>query len=141
MWISYCLVCPRIWKNICYDNFIYSVMFEAIPSVQQCDSSEGYNSNKDLFPVVGDDEYNSPLFQCMDFGYHNSVGRTMMMYLSVHEQLKQTHQSAIESINKNISDLDSRADKQKFMELNNQMFMLPKKFEFQPFKGDEVSAL
>ncbi|XP_048257474.1 SLIT-ROBO Rho GTPase-activating protein 1-like isoform X4 [Haliotis rufescens] len=83
----------------------------------------------------------SDLMDCMDFGYHNSVGRTMMMYLSVHEQLKQTHQSAIESINKNISDLDSRADKQKFMELNNQMFMLPKKFEFQPFKGDEVRQI
>ena len=74
----------------------------------------------------------------MDFGYHNSVGQTMMMYLSIHEHLKQTYQSAIESINKNVSDLDSRVDKQKFMELNNSVFMLPKKFEFQPFKGDEV---
>ncbi|XP_041347523.1 SLIT-ROBO Rho GTPase-activating protein 1-like isoform X3 [Gigantopelta aegis] len=79
----------------------------------------------------------SDLMDCMDFGYHNSVGQTMMMYLSIHEHLKQTYQSAIESINKNVSDLDSRVDKQKFMELNNSVFMLPKKFEFQPFKGDE----
>ena len=76
--------------------------------------------------------------QCMDFGYHNSVGRAMMMYLSVHEHLRNEHQKFVESLNKCITDLDSRADKQKFMELNNQVFMLPKKFEFQPFKGDEV---
>ncbi|XP_050413172.1 SLIT-ROBO Rho GTPase-activating protein 1 isoform X1 [Patella vulgata] len=83
----------------------------------------------------------SDLMDCMDFGYHNSCGRTMMMYLSVHEHLKQTHISAIDSLNKCISDLDSRADKQKFMELNNSVFMLPKKFEFQPFKGDEVRQI
>ena len=62
----------------------------------------------------------------------------MMMYLSVHEHLRNEHQKFVESLNKCITDLDSRADKQKFMELNNQVFMLPKKFEFQPFKGDEV---
>ncbi|ESO99728.1 hypothetical protein LOTGIDRAFT_141691, partial [Lottia gigantea] len=83
----------------------------------------------------------SDLMDCMDFGYHNSCGRSMMMYLSVHEHLKNTHQTAIDSLNKCISDLDSRADKQKFMELNNSVFMLPKKFEFQPFKGDEVRQI
>lgn len=74
----------------------------------------------------------------MDFGYHHSVGRTMMMQLGIHEHLKMAHAKAIESLNKCITDLDSRADKQKFMELNNIYFMLPKKFEFQSFKGDEV---
>ena len=63
----------------------------------------------------------------------------MMMYLSVHDHLHNEHQSFIESLNKCIADLDSRSDKQKFMELNNAVFMLPKKFEFQPFKGDEAS--
>lgn len=80
-------------------------------------------------------------FQCMDFGYHNSVGRTMMMYLSVHEHNRNEHQKFIDLLNKCITDLDSLADKQKFMEFNNQVFMLPKKFEFQPFKGDEVNIL
>ncbi|KAK7503696.1 hypothetical protein BaRGS_00005235, partial [Batillaria attramentaria] len=47
----------------------------------------------------------------------------------------------VDSLNKCITDLDSRADKQKFMELNNQVFMLPKKFEFQPFKGDEIRQI
>ncbi|XP_076469342.1 SLIT-ROBO Rho GTPase-activating protein 1-like [Babylonia areolata] len=80
----------------------------------------------------------SDLMDCMDFGYHNSVGRAMMMYLSIHEHLRNEHQKYVESLNKCIADLDSRADKHKFMELNNQVFMLPKKFEFQPFKGDEI---
>lgn len=60
------------------------------------------------------------------------------MYLSVHEELKNSHQMAIDLLNKCITDLDSRADKQKFMEINNAVFMLPRKFEFQPCRGDEV---
>lgn len=76
----------------------------------------------------------------MDFGYHNSVGRAMMMYLGVHEHQRNAHGKFVDSLNTCITDLDSRADKQKFMELNNVYFMLPKKFEFQPFKGDEVSS-
>lgn len=41
-------------------------------------------------------------------------------------------------MNKCISDLDSRVDKQKFLEYNNQPFMIPKKFALHPQKGDEV---
>ncbi|XP_059167757.1 SLIT-ROBO Rho GTPase-activating protein 1-like isoform X4 [Physella acuta] len=83
----------------------------------------------------------SDLMDCMDFGYHNSVGRSMMMYLGIHEHQKNTHAKSIDMLNACITDLDSRADKQKFMELNNVYFMLPKKFEFQPFKGDEVCQI
>lgn len=61
-----------------------------------------------------------------------------MMYLGIHENQKINHVKSIEQLNKCITDLDSRADKQKFMELNNIYFMLPKKFDFQPFKGDEA---
>ncbi|CAG5119867.1 unnamed protein product [Candidula unifasciata] len=83
----------------------------------------------------------SDLMDCMDFGYHHSVGRVMMMYLGIHEHQKMTHVKSIEQLNKCITDLDSRADKQKFMELNNIYFMLPKKFDYQPFKGDEVCQI
>ncbi|XP_013083230.2 SLIT-ROBO Rho GTPase-activating protein 1-like isoform X3 [Biomphalaria glabrata] len=83
----------------------------------------------------------SDLMDCMDFGYHNSVGRAMMMYLGVHEHQRNAHGKFVDSLNTCITDLDSRADKQKFMELNNVYFMLPKKFEFQPFKGDEVCQI
>lgn len=62
----------------------------------------------------------------------------MKMYLSSHEQLRNSHQRAIDRLNQCIQGLDARADKQKFLELHNAMFMLPKKFEYQPYKGDEV---
>lgn len=77
----------------------------------------------------------------MDFGYHNSVRCMMLMYQSIHTNLRYSHQTAIESIAKCLSHLDAQTDKQKFLELNNASFMLPKKFEFQPFRGDEVSRL
>lgn len=81
------------------------------------------------------------LLQCMDFGYHNSVRCTMMMYQSCHKNISKTHQNAIEVINKCVNDLDSQTDKQRFIELYNAAFMLPKKFDFQPCKGDEVTIL
>lgn len=42
-------------------------------------------------------------------------------------------------MNKCIVNMNQRADKQYFLELNNTAFNLPKKFEFQAHKGDEVS--
>ncbi|KAL5014667.1 hypothetical protein ScPMuIL_008937 [Solemya velum] len=83
----------------------------------------------------------SDLMNCMDFGYHNSVRCMMLMYQSIHTNLRYSHQTAIESIAKCLSHLDAQTDKQKFLELNNASFMLPKKFEFQPFRGDEVRQI
>lgn len=65
----------------------------------------------------------------------------MMMYQSCHKNISKTHQNAIEVINKCVNDLDSQTDKQRFIELYNAAFMLPKKFDFQPCKGDEVTIL
>ncbi|XP_052823234.1 SLIT-ROBO Rho GTPase-activating protein 1-like isoform X2 [Octopus bimaculoides] len=81
------------------------------------------------------------LMDCMNFGYHSCVARTMKMYLSSHEQLRNSHQRAIDRLNQCIQGLDARADKQKFLELHNAMFMLPKKFEYQPYKGDEARSI
>ena len=62
----------------------------------------------------------------------------MLMYQSCHKNICKTHQNAIEVVNKCVGDLDAQADKQRFLELYNAAFMLPKKFDFQPCKGDEV---
>ena len=75
----------------------------------------------------------------MDYGYHNTLGRAMMMHLSAEENMVRSRQGCMDLLSKSISDLDQRSDKQRFLELNNQSFSLPKKFEFQPHKGDEVS--
>nr|XP_011416165.2 SLIT-ROBO Rho GTPase-activating protein 1 isoform X6 [Crassostrea gigas] len=83
----------------------------------------------------------SDLIDCMDFGYHNSVRCTMMMYQSCHKNISKTHQNAIEVIQKCVGDLDAQSDKQRFIELYNSAFMLPKKFDFQSSKGDEPTAV
>ena len=74
----------------------------------------------------------------MDFGYHNSIRGTVMIYQSAHCNLRNSHHMAFEQLNDVISKMDPQTDKQKFLELNNQAFMLPKKFEFQSCRGDEV---
>ena len=48
-------------------------------------------------------------------------------------------QACHDLMNKCIVNMNQRADKQYFLELNNTAFNLPKKFEFQAHKGDEVS--
>lgn len=62
-----------------------------------------------------------------------------MMYQSCHKNISKTHQNAIEVIQKCVGDLDAQSDKQRFIELYNSAYMLPKKFDFQSCKGDEVS--
>ncbi len=47
-------------------------------------------------------------------------------------------QACHDLMNKCITNMNQRADKQYFLELNNSAFNLPKKFEFQAHKGDEV---
>ncbi|XP_053377967.1 SLIT-ROBO Rho GTPase-activating protein 1-like isoform X3 [Mercenaria mercenaria] len=80
----------------------------------------------------------SDLMDCMDFGYHNSIRGTVMIYQTAHCNLRNSHTAAIDSLNDVISHMDPLTDKQRFLELNNQAFMLPKKFEFQSCRGDEV---
>jgi hypothetical protein len=76
----------------------------------------------------------------MDFGYHNSIRGTVMIYQTAHCNMRNSHTAAIDSLNDVISQLDPLTDKQRFLELNNQAFMLPKKFEFQSCRGDEVCS-
>ncbi|KAL3852225.1 hypothetical protein ACJMK2_015896 [Sinanodonta woodiana] len=83
----------------------------------------------------------SDLMDCMDFGYHNSIRGTIMIYQSAHCNLRNSHQYAFDQLNNLISKMDPLTDKQKFLELYNQAFMLPKKFEFQPCRKDEIRQI
>ena len=83
----------------------------------------------------------SDLMDCMDFGYHNSVRCSMLMYQSCQKNIAKGHTNACEVVNKCVGDLDAQLDKQRFIELHNAAFMLPKKFEFQPYRGDEVHQI
>jgi len=55
--------------------------------------------------------------------------------------MRNSHMTAIEQLNDVISRMDPQTDKQKFLEIYNQAFMLPKKFEFQSCRGDEVKLV
>ncbi|XP_069141663.1 SLIT-ROBO Rho GTPase-activating protein 1-like isoform X3 [Argopecten irradians] len=83
----------------------------------------------------------SDLMDCMDFGYHNSVKNSMLMYQNLHKNLSRCHQQSVDIVQKCVAELDAQADKQRFIELQNAAFMLPKKFEFQPCRGDEVQQI
>ena len=79
------------------------------------------------------------LFQCMDLGYHNTLGRAMLMHVSAEDNIIQSRQACVNLMNKCIGDLEQRSDKHRFLELSHQPFAVPRRFDFQPHKGDEVS--
>lgn len=75
----------------------------------------------------------------MDFGFHNCIARALLMHCSAEEGRQRSSQCSGEQLSSCISSLDSRADKQRFLEAHHAAFMIPKKFEFQGHRGDEVN--
>ena len=64
-----------------------------------------------------------------------------MMHSSGLDQVRRSLQVDIDSVGKALSGLDSRLDKQRFFEYNNAAFMIPKKFEYNPVRRDEVKKM
>lgn len=85
-----------------------------------------------------EDNYMISLFQCMDFGFHNCIARALLMHCSAEEGRQRSLQFGAEQLAACVGALDSRADKQRFLESHHAAFMIPKKFEFQGQRGDEV---
>ncbi|XP_067937833.1 SLIT-ROBO Rho GTPase-activating protein 1-like isoform X2 [Watersipora subatra] len=81
------------------------------------------------------------LIDCMDFGYHNAMQRSMLLYKSCLENMKNSHQTSMDCMVKCVQELDHNKDKQSFQKCNSGLFSLPKKFEYQPHRGDEVSQV
>ncbi|CAG0884276.1 unnamed protein product [Darwinula stevensoni] len=79
----------------------------------------------------------SDIIDCMDLGFHQAVANAIGIHLAAEECIKQSKQLSIDGMSTCIGGFDSRLDKQKFLEANNQAFMIPKKFEFQGPKGDD----
>lgn len=75
----------------------------------------------------------------MDYGYHVSLGQTMMTAVNAEQYVCRSHQDSLELLATKAKELNQREDRQAFLQLNHQIFSLPKKFEFQPHKGDPVS--
>ncbi|XP_064633392.1 SLIT-ROBO Rho GTPase-activating protein 1-like isoform X4 [Lineus longissimus] len=80
----------------------------------------------------------SDLMDCMDVGYHNSVSRAMMMHNSIDQNIVKSREAIVELMDKSICDINARNDKQNYIDNNSHVFSLPKKFEFQPHRDDEI---
>ncbi|XP_067217186.1 SLIT-ROBO Rho GTPase-activating protein 1-like isoform X2 [Linepithema humile] len=73
----------------------------------------------------------SDLIDCMDFGFHNCLTRALHMHLSAEEGRRFSLKSSADMLGATVNSLDSRGDKQKFLESYNTAFMIPRKFEFE----------
>ncbi|XP_016065493.1 PREDICTED: SLIT-ROBO Rho GTPase-activating protein 3 isoform X3 [Miniopterus natalensis] len=80
----------------------------------------------------------SDLIDCCDLGYHASLARTFRTYLSAEYNLETSRHEGLDVIENAVDNLDSRSDKHTVMDMYNQVFCPPLKFEFQPHMGDEV---
>ncbi|XP_037069231.1 SLIT-ROBO Rho GTPase-activating protein 1-like [Pollicipes pollicipes] len=76
---------------------------------------------------------------CADTGVHAALGRALLMATDAQEGTIDGLRQGVEALTRAVSALDARLDKQRFIEANNASFMLPKKFEFVPYKGDIMS--
>uniref|UniRef100_A0A3P8UT59 SLIT-ROBO Rho GTPase activating protein 3 n=1 Tax=Cynoglossus semilaevis TaxID=244447 RepID=A0A3P8UT59_CYNSE len=75
---------------------------------------------------------------CCDLGYHASLARTLRTYLSAEYNLETSRHEGLDVIENAVDNLDSRSDKHKIMDMHNQVFCPPMRFDYLPHMGDEV---
>ncbi|KAG9353260.1 hypothetical protein JZ751_017836 [Albula glossodonta] len=80
----------------------------------------------------------SDMIDCCDLGYHASLARTFRTYLSAEYNLETSRHEGLDLIENAVDNLDSRSDKHKIMDMHNQVFCPPMRFEYLPHMGDEV---
>ncbi|XP_062257141.1 SLIT-ROBO Rho GTPase-activating protein 3 isoform X2 [Platichthys flesus] len=80
----------------------------------------------------------SDMIDCCDLGYHASLARTFRTYLSAEYNLETSRHEGLDIIENAVENLDSRSDKHKIMDMHNQVFCPPMRFEYLPHMGDEV---
>ncbi|XP_062853931.1 SLIT-ROBO Rho GTPase-activating protein 3 isoform X2 [Trichomycterus rosablanca] len=80
----------------------------------------------------------SDMIDCCDLGYHASLARTLRTYLSAEYNLETSRHEGLDLIESAVDNLDSRSDKHKLMDMYNQVFCPPMRFEYLPHMGDEV---
>lgn len=78
--------------------------------------------------------------QCCDLGYHASLNRALRTFLSAELNLEQSKHEGLDAIENAVENLDANSDKQRLMEMYNNVFCPPMKFEFQPHMGDMVGS-
>lgn len=79
-----------------------------------------------------------PSGQCMDLGFHSMITRALLMHVTADQGRCRAALHNADSMSHTIHTMDSRADKQKFLEQYHSAFMIPKRLEFQGQLGDEA---
>uniref|UniRef100_A0A182QKV9 SLIT-ROBO Rho GTPase-activating protein 1 n=1 Tax=Anopheles farauti TaxID=69004 RepID=A0A182QKV9_9DIPT len=78
----------------------------------------------------------SDLIDCMDLGFHSVVSRALLMHVSADQGRCRAVLHNAETLSHIVNSMDSRADKQKFLEQHSAAFMIPKRLEFQGQEED-----
>lgn len=74
----------------------------------------------------------------MDLGFHSMISRAIMMHVTADQGRGRGILHNADSLSHTIHSMDSRADKQKFLEQHHGAFMIPKRLEFQGQQSDEA---
>lgn len=80
----------------------------------------------------------SDLIDCMDLGFHSAVSRALLMHVTADQGRCRAVLNNSDSLSHTVQSMDSRADKQKFLEQHHGAFMIPKKLDFQGQQGEEI---
>ncbi|XP_037947591.1 SLIT-ROBO Rho GTPase-activating protein 1-like isoform X2 [Teleopsis dalmanni] len=73
----------------------------------------------------------SDIIDCMDFGFGSMISRTIFTHISADQKRSNLIQSQAECMSHLAQSVDTRADKQKFLEQHHTAFMVPKRLDLQ----------
>lgn len=74
----------------------------------------------------------------MDLGFHSVISRALMLHVSADQGRCRQVLNNSELLSHIIHSMDSRADKQKFLEQYHSAFMIPKRLEFQGGQQEDL---
>lgn len=74
----------------------------------------------------------------MDLGFHSLVSRALLIHVTGDQGRCRAILHNADTLSHTIHAMDSRADKQRFLEQYHGAFMIPKRLEFQAQAGDEA---
>ncbi|KAM6977779.1 SLIT-ROBO Rho GTPase-activating protein 2B-like [Aplochiton taeniatus] len=80
----------------------------------------------------------STLINCADAGYHLSLSRVMMAYLSCRSRAQQNLSGGLQQLQVAVSGLDQSRDRDFLLQAYNNTFCLPLRFQYQPHNEDQV---
>jgi SLIT-ROBO Rho GTPase activating protein len=74
----------------------------------------------------------------MDLGFHSVISRALMLHVTADQGRCRQILNNSELLSHIIHSMDSRADKQKFLEQYHTAFMIPKRLEFQGQQNEDL---